>query len=104
MEDQKEGGREYTPETRDHRYGSQKICDRSLSMGDTFCGVHQSIGADHLYLWRIFVMIPYVQSAIFPATLITACRWSKQFAKKNILFISKVFTFEATPKFWGMEY
>ena len=50
MEDQKEGGREYTPETRDHRYGRQKVCGRGLSMGDTLCGVHQYIGSDHLYL------------------------------------------------------
>ena len=36
-------------------------------------------------------------------TLSTACRWSKPSTKKNILFISKVITFEGTPKFWGME-
>ena len=40
---------------------------------------------------------------IFPETLNTACRWSKQPAKKNILSITKAVTFEATPKFWGME-
>ena len=37
------------------------------------------------------------------ATLNTACRWCKRSAKKNIPSISKVVTFEATPKFWGME-
>ena len=41
--------------------------------------------------------------AFFSATLNTACRWSKRFAKKNILSIAKVVTFEVTPKFWGME-
>ena len=103
MEDQKEGGREYTPETRDHRYGSQKFCGWGLSMGDTFCGIHQYIGADYLYLWQFFVMMPYVHSGIFPATLNNACRWSKKSANKNILSIAKVVTFEAMPKFWGME-
>ena len=48
-------------------------------------------------------MIPYFHSGIFSETLNTACRWSKQSAKKTILSISKVVTFEATPKFWGME-
>ena len=48
-------------------------------------------------------MIPYVHSGIFLVTLNTTCRWSKLSAKKNILSISKVVTFEATPKFWGME-
>ena len=48
-------------------------------------------------------MIPYVHSAIFPANANTTCRWSKQSAKKKILSIAKVVTFEATPKFWGME-
>ena len=37
------------------------------------------------------------------ATLNTACWWSKRSAKKNILSIAKVVTFEGTPKFWGME-
>ena len=40
----------------------------------------------------------------FLATLNTACRCSKQSVKKNILSVAKVVTFEATPKFWGMEY
>ena len=48
-------------------------------------------------------MIPYVHSGIFFAALNTACRKNKQSAKKNILSIAKVVTFEATPKFWGME-
>ena len=48
-------------------------------------------------------MLTYVQSGIFSATLNTACRWSKLSAKKNILSVDKVVTFEATPKFWGME-
>ena len=48
-------------------------------------------------------MLPYVQSGIFPTTLNTACRRSKQSAKKNILSVARVVTFEATPKFWGME-
>ena len=42
--------------------------------------------------------------AFFLATLNTACRRSKRFVKKNILSIAKVVTFEAKPKFWGMEY
>ena len=37
------------------------------------------------------------------ATLNTACIWIKQPAKKNILSISRVVTFEATSKFGGME-
>ena len=49
------------------------------------------------------VMLPYVHSGIFPVNQNTACRWSKQSAKKNILSIAKVVTFEATPKFWGIE-
>ena len=49
-------------------------------------------------------MKPYVHSSIFPETLNTTCRWSKRSTKKNILPISKVVTFEATPKLWGMEY
>ena len=48
-------------------------------------------------------MLPYVHSDIFPATLNTACRWSKRSVKENVLSISKVVTFEGTPKFWGME-
>ena len=48
-------------------------------------------------------MLPYTHSGVFPATLNTGCRWSKRFAKKNILSIAKVVNFEATPKFWGME-
>ena len=40
---------------------------------------------------------------IFPETINTVCRWSKQFAKKNILSIAMVVNFEATPKFWGIE-
>ena len=46
-------------------------------------------------------MPPYTHSGIFLATINTACRWSKLYAKKNLLFISKVVTFEAIPKFWG---
>ena len=42
--------------------------------------------------------------AFLKADLNTACRQSKRFAKKNILSIAKVVTFEATPKLWGMEY
>ena len=48
--------------------------------------------------------IPYIHSDIFLDTLNTACRWSKQFVKKNILSIENVVNFEATPKFWGMGY
>ena len=47
--------------------------------------------------------IPYIHSGIFLGTLNTACRWSKKYAKKNVLSIAKVVTFEATSKFWGME-
>ena len=47
--------------------------------------------------------IRYVQSGMFLATLNTACRWSKVSAKKDILSIAKVVTFEATTKLWGME-
>ena len=52
---------------------------------------------------RVFLILPYVQNGIFPATLNTACRWSKWSAKKKILSVAKIVTFEATPKFWGME-
>ena len=78
------------------------MCGRSV--GDTFCGVNQSIGADHTYRWQVCVMLPYVHSGIFPETINTACIWSKRPAKKNILSIARVVTFEATSKFWGMEY
>ena len=47
--------------------------------------------------------IPYVHSGIFLVTINTTCRWSKQSTKKNILSIAKFVTFEAMPKFWGME-
>ena len=47
--------------------------------------------------------ICYVHSGIFLATLNTAFICSKRSSKKNILSIANVFTFEATPKFWGME-
>ena len=103
MEDQKEGGREYTPETRYHRYDSQKLCVRGLSMGDTFCGVHQYIGAYNPYQWLVCLILTYTHSGIFLATLNTAYRWSKRSVKKNILSIAKVVTFEVTPKFWGMK-
>ena len=49
-------------------------------------------------------MLPYVHRGIFSETLNTACRWSKISVKNNTLSIAKVGTFEATPKFWGMEY
>ena len=42
--------------------------------------------------------------AFFSETLNTACRWSKQSAKKNILSIAKVVTLQVKPKFWVMEY
>ena len=42
--------------------------------------------------------------AFFLATINAACRWGKWTAKKNILYIAKVVTFEATSKFWGMKY
>ena len=48
-------------------------------------------------------MIPYFHSGILPTTLNNACRQSKQSEKKNIIFISKVVTFQATPKFLGMK-
>ena len=47
--------------------------------------------------------IPYVHSGIFLATLNTACKQSKRSAKNKILYIAKVVTFEATPKFRGTE-
>ena len=47
--------------------------------------------------------ISYVHSGVFLATLNTACRWREQSAKKNMLSISKVVTFEAAPKFWVMK-
>ena len=81
---------------------ARKLYGRSV--GDTLCGVNQSIGSDHTYRGRFCVMLPYVQSGIFPATLNTACRWSQRSAKKNILSVAKVVTFEGTPKFWCMEY
>ena len=40
--------------------------------------------------------------AFFMATLNTAYTRSKQSAKKYILSIAKVVTFEVTPKLWGM--
>ena len=48
-------------------------------------------------------MLTYVHSDIFPENLNADCRWSKQSAKKKILSIAKVVTFEGTHKFWGME-
>ena len=48
-------------------------------------------------------MLHYAHSGILLATLNTTCRWSKRSAKKNILSIAKVVTFEVTPKFWGIE-
>ena len=37
------------------------------------------------------------------ATINTASIKNKNYAKKNILSIARVVTFEAKPKFWGME-
>ena len=48
-------------------------------------------------------MLTYVQSGIFPATLNNTCRWSKRSAKKKILSVAKVVTFEAMFKWWDME-
>ena len=48
--------------------------------------------------------IPYIHGSIFLANLKTPCRRSKWSARKNIQYISKVVTLEATAKYWGMEY
>ena len=102
MGNQKDGGIEYIPDTRDHRLGVQKMY--GCSVGDPFYEVHQYIGTDHPYWWIVCLLLPYVHSGILPANLNTSCRWSERSAKKNILSIARVFTFEAIPKFWGMEY
>ena len=60
----------------------RNICGRSG--GDPLCGVHQSIRVDHPYWWRVCVLLTYVQSGIFLASLNSACRWSKRSAKQNI--------------------
>ena len=49
------------------------------------------------------VMLPHVRSGIFHGDSKYRCRWSKRSAKKNILSVAKVVTFEAKPKLWGME-
>ena len=44
---------------------------------------------------------PTSKVEFLPATLNTACIWSKQSAKKNILYVARVVTFEATPNVLG---
>ena len=97
MGNEKGGGIEYISDIWDH---GKTFCQ---SVGDPFCGFHQCIGEDHPWRWIVCVMLPYVHSGNFTATLNTACRWSKRSAKKKYWPLPRLLLLRRSPSYWRIE-